>query len=54
MDIVCSSMGMDAVTWRVEAETLTIRGWSAAAGEGAQSLTVASSRAMMSGDIYFA
>ena len=52
MDMVCSSMGMEAVISWVVWETLTVRGWSAASWEGAQALTVASSLAIIRGESY--
>ena len=52
MDMVCSSRGMEAMISWVFCETLTVRGWSALAWEGAQVLTVVSSEAMIRGEIW--
>lgn len=53
MDIVCSSMGIEAVISRVEREVLIVIGWSSVACEGAQVAMVESSRAMMRGEMCF-
>lgn len=47
----CSSMGMPAVISRAEGDTLTVRGWSEVDCEGAHSLMVLSSDAMILGEI---
>lgn len=47
----CSSMGMPAVISRAEGETLMVRGGSEVDCEGAHSLMVLSSEAMIWGEI---
>lgn len=51
IEIVCSSIGMCAVNSRVFGETLTVKGGERVSCEGAQSLMVRSSEAIMRGEI---
>ena len=53
MDIVCSSMGMEAVISRAEGESFIVIGWSSVLWEGAQAEMVESSEVMMRGEMYF-
>lgn len=53
MVIVCSSMGMEAVSSRAAGETLMVMGWSAVDWEGAQEVMVESSEEMIRGEMYF-